>query len=172
MSAGGLRRRTGLATVTMVIGANLPDVDAIKVPHHGSADPGLAAVLRTLRPDVFGTVEEFFTQSYPEGFSEIRELPNFTQRLFDRGQTLSLGFLELRRESGEEHGDVGHPAMHFVARAGVEVVGFAGGGLGALIAWAGVPLLVRAAPDAVAPGAAAAHPPPGSAPRPATRCGP
>ena len=29
MSAGGLRRRTGLATVTMVIGANLPDVDAI-----------------------------------------------------------------------------------------------------------------------------------------------
>ena len=42
---------------------------------------------RTLRPDVFGTVEEFFTQSYPEGFSEIRELPNFTQRLFDRGYT-------------------------------------------------------------------------------------
>jgi membrane dipeptidase len=40
---------------------------------------------RTLRPDVFGTVDEFFTQSYPEGFSEIRELPNFTQRLFDRG---------------------------------------------------------------------------------------
>ena len=29
MSAGGLRRRTGLATVTMVIGANLPDVDAV-----------------------------------------------------------------------------------------------------------------------------------------------
>ena len=42
---------------------------------------------RTLRPDVFGTVDEFFTQSYPEGFSEIRELPNFTQRLFDRGYT-------------------------------------------------------------------------------------
>jgi membrane dipeptidase len=40
---------------------------------------------RTLRPDVFGTVDEFFTQSYPEGFTEIRELPNFTQKLFDRG---------------------------------------------------------------------------------------
>jgi competence protein ComEC len=31
---------------------DLPDVDAIKVPHHGSADPGLAAVLRRLRPEV------------------------------------------------------------------------------------------------------------------------
>jgi competence protein ComEC len=33
-------------------GLHLPDVDAIKVPHHGSADPGLADVLRTLRPEV------------------------------------------------------------------------------------------------------------------------
>jgi membrane dipeptidase len=40
---------------------------------------------RTLRPDVFGTVDEFLTQSYPDGFTEIRELPNFTQKLFDRG---------------------------------------------------------------------------------------
>jgi competence protein ComEC len=30
----------------------LPDVDAIKVPHHGSADPGLPAVLRRLRPEL------------------------------------------------------------------------------------------------------------------------
>lgn len=29
LSGAGLRRRTGLATVTMVIGANLPDVDAV-----------------------------------------------------------------------------------------------------------------------------------------------
>jgi membrane dipeptidase len=40
---------------------------------------------RTRRPDVFGTVEEFFTQSYPDGLSEIRQLPNLTQKLFDRG---------------------------------------------------------------------------------------
>ena len=33
-------------------GLDLPDVDAIKVPHHGSADPGLADVLRRLRPEV------------------------------------------------------------------------------------------------------------------------
>ena len=39
---------------------------------------------RTLRPDVFGTVEEFLTLSYPEGLTQIRELPNLTQTLFDR----------------------------------------------------------------------------------------
>jgi competence protein ComEC len=33
-------------------GLDLPDVDAIKVPHHGSADPGLADVLERLRPAV------------------------------------------------------------------------------------------------------------------------
>ena len=31
---------------------DLPDVDAMKVPHHGSADPGLPEVLRRLRPEV------------------------------------------------------------------------------------------------------------------------
>jgi competence protein ComEC len=32
----------------------LPQVDAMKVPHHGSADPGLPDVLRRLRPRVAG----------------------------------------------------------------------------------------------------------------------
>jgi competence protein ComEC len=31
---------------------DLPDVEAMKVPHHGSADPGLPAVLDRLRPEV------------------------------------------------------------------------------------------------------------------------
>ena len=39
---------------------------------------------RTLRPDVFGTVDEFLTLSYPDGLTQIRELPNLTQTLFDR----------------------------------------------------------------------------------------
>ena len=30
----------------------LPPVDAMKVPHHGSADPGLPEVLKRLRPRV------------------------------------------------------------------------------------------------------------------------
>jgi competence protein ComEC len=33
-------------------GLALPDVDAMKVPHHGSADPGLAEVLDRLHPEV------------------------------------------------------------------------------------------------------------------------
>ena len=33
-------------------GLDLPDVDAIKVPHHGSDDPGLGDVLQALRPEV------------------------------------------------------------------------------------------------------------------------
>lgn len=41
LSGAGLRRRTGLATVTMVIGANLPDVDAF-VYVMGDAATGLA----------------------------------------------------------------------------------------------------------------------------------
>jgi membrane dipeptidase len=40
---------------------------------------------RTLRPDIFGTPEEFFTINYPKGLDTIRLLPNFTQGLFDRG---------------------------------------------------------------------------------------
>ena len=31
---------------------DLPDVEAMKVPHHGSADPGLPAVLERLRPEI------------------------------------------------------------------------------------------------------------------------
>jgi inner membrane protein len=41
LSGAGLRRRTGLATVTMVIGANLPDVDAL-VYSVGGGTTGLA----------------------------------------------------------------------------------------------------------------------------------
>ncbi|MEO3429288.1 membrane dipeptidase [Pelagibius sp. CAU 1746] len=40
---------------------------------------------RTYRPDIFGTVDEFLTQTYPKGLSTILELPNFTQGLIDRG---------------------------------------------------------------------------------------
>ena len=40
---------------------------------------------RTLRPDIFGPVEAFVTQRYPEGLGGIRELPNLAGRLFERG---------------------------------------------------------------------------------------
>ena len=40
---------------------------------------------RTLRPDIFGTVEEFHTQSYPTGLESISDIANLTQGFFDRG---------------------------------------------------------------------------------------
>jgi competence protein ComEC len=37
-------------------GLDLPDVDALKVAHHGSADPGLPALLARTRPE-FAAIE-------------------------------------------------------------------------------------------------------------------
>ncbi len=42
---------------------------------------------RVLRPDIFGTVEDFFTDTYPRGMHSIRLLPNLTQAFFDEGWT-------------------------------------------------------------------------------------
>ncbi len=42
---------------------------------------------RILRPDIFGTTEDFFNDSYPVGMHSIRLLPNFTQGMMDRGYT-------------------------------------------------------------------------------------
>jgi len=39
---------------------------------------------RVLRPDIFGTTEDFFTDTYPIGMHSIRLLPNLTQELMDR----------------------------------------------------------------------------------------
>ncbi|MFC4311624.1 membrane dipeptidase [Steroidobacter flavus] len=40
---------------------------------------------RTLRPDIFGTPEAFYTQKYPARLESIRKLPNFTHELLSRG---------------------------------------------------------------------------------------
>ena len=40
---------------------------------------------RTLRPDIFGSVDDFLNQSYPRGLEDIRKLPNLTQAMTDRG---------------------------------------------------------------------------------------
>jgi len=42
---------------------------------------------RVLRPDIFGSTEAFFTDTYPRGMHSIRLLPNLTQALFDEGWT-------------------------------------------------------------------------------------
>lgn len=40
---------------------------------------------RTLRSDIFGTLEDFYTKPYPRGVETIEQLPNLTQALMDRG---------------------------------------------------------------------------------------
>jgi membrane dipeptidase len=40
---------------------------------------------RTLRPDIFGSVDDFLHQSYPKDLEDIRKLPNLTQAMAARG---------------------------------------------------------------------------------------
>ncbi len=43
---------TGDAESETLLPLSLPDVDAMKLPHHGSADPGLPEILERLRPEL------------------------------------------------------------------------------------------------------------------------
>lgn len=71
---------------------DLPDVDAIKVPHHGSADPGLPAVLARLRPRIAG-IEVGKDNSYghprPSTLAALRAARVTTYRT-DRDGTIRL----------------------------------------------------------------------------------
>ncbi len=40
---------------------------------------------RTLRPDLFGSVDDYLEVKYPRGLTYITELPNLTQAMLDRG---------------------------------------------------------------------------------------
>jgi membrane dipeptidase len=40
---------------------------------------------RTLRPDIFGSVDDFLNQDYPRGLEDIRKLPNLTRAMVERG---------------------------------------------------------------------------------------
>ncbi len=44
---------------------------------------------RTLRPDIFGSVDDFLNQAYPRGLENIRKAPNLTQGMLDRGYSES-----------------------------------------------------------------------------------
>jgi competence protein ComEC len=70
----------------------LPHVEAIKVPHHGSSDPGLPEVLRRLRPQVAG-IEVGRGNSYghpaPSTLAALRRAGVRTFRT-DRDGTVSL----------------------------------------------------------------------------------
>ncbi|MDQ3992990.1 MAG: ComEC/Rec2 family competence protein, partial [Actinomycetota bacterium] len=70
---------------------DLPDVDAIKVPHHGSADPGLGAVLERLRPEVavIEVGENSYGHPHPDTLRTLeRSVPHV--RRTDRDGTVRL----------------------------------------------------------------------------------
>ena len=80
---------------------DLPDVDAIKVPHHGSADPGLAEVLRLLRPEVavIEVGENSYGHPHPDTLRALeRAVPNV--RRTDRDGTVHLVVSGGRMELG------------------------------------------------------------------------
>lgn len=72
-------------------GLDLPDVDAIKVPHHGSADPGLAAVLRRLRPEVavIEVGENSYGHPHPDTLRTLHDAVPHVRRT-DRDGTVRL----------------------------------------------------------------------------------
>jgi len=72
-------------------GLDLPDVDAIKVPHHGSADPGLAGVLERLRPEVavIEVGENTYGHPNPGTLRTLEEAVPYVRRT-DRDGTVRL----------------------------------------------------------------------------------
>jgi competence protein ComEC len=70
---------------------DLPDVDAMKVPHHGSADPGLPAVLQRLRPELAAIEVGTNTYGHPTR-STLRALARAHVPTYrtDRDGTVSL----------------------------------------------------------------------------------
>ena len=70
---------------------DLPDVDAIKVPHHGSADAGLGEVLRTLRPEVavIEVGENSYGHPHPDTLRVLERMVPHVRRT-DRDGTVRL----------------------------------------------------------------------------------
>jgi competence protein ComEC len=82
---------------------DLPDVDAIKVPHHGSSDSGLPAALERLRPEVAG-IEVGLHNSYghpaPSTLAALRRAGVPTYRTDTDGTvTLTVERGEMRVET-------------------------------------------------------------------------
>jgi competence protein ComEC len=74
-----------------LLGLDLPDVDAMKVPHHGSADPGLPEVLRRLRPEVAAIevgAENGYGHPAPSTLTALRAVPRVYRT--DRHGTVRL----------------------------------------------------------------------------------
>lgn len=76
----------GLVGVAHVgLGLDFTEVYQDEFKAGGPRDLSKAPKWRRIRPDIFGTVDDFFNVSYPTGLESIAALPNMTQRMRDRG---------------------------------------------------------------------------------------
>jgi competence protein ComEC len=98
VSSGGFDLMLSADAESPTLGAlDMPDVDAMKVPHHGSADPGLGAVLRALRPEVavVEVGENSYGHPHPDTLRALeRSVPQV--RRTDRDGTVRLSVTEGR----------------------------------------------------------------------------
>ena len=53
-----------------------------------TSSPGMMR-RRTLRPDIFGTVDDYYNDDIPHGLNSIQQLPNLTELLVERGYSAS-----------------------------------------------------------------------------------
>ena len=67
------------------VGVGFDFVEAYKEDYWAGNKDHKPPKWRILRPDIFGTMEDFFNKTYPRGLESISLFPNMTQGLFDRG---------------------------------------------------------------------------------------
>jgi len=84
----------------------LPDVDAMKISHHGSADPGLAELLNRLRPELAAIEvgENSYGHPTPSTLSALRTAGVPTWRT-DRHGTVEMTVTSGRLRVAPEHGE-------------------------------------------------------------------
>jgi len=83
---------------------DLPDVEAMKVPHHGSADPGLPAVLERLRPQVAAIEVGPNTYGHPTPSTlTALDRADVTTYRTDRHGTVTLSVERSRMQVQTEH---------------------------------------------------------------------
>ena len=83
---------------------NLPDVEAMKVPHHGSSDPGLPQVLHRLRPEIAGIEVGPNTYGHPAPSTlAALDRANVTTYRTDRDGTVTVTVTHGRMNVTTEH---------------------------------------------------------------------
>jgi len=105
VSSGGFRLLLSAdAESEALLPLRLPDVDAMKLPHHGSSDPGLPEVLARLRPELAAIEVGLNTYGHPapSTLAALRRARVPTYRT-DRQGTVTLTVDEAGLRVGTEH---------------------------------------------------------------------